>query len=280
MKICAGIVTWQDGPALVNAVESVRPFVDEVVIVDGLLDGLDPGDLQATSDKAELLALSDYVVSRRWETQSQMRQCTLALAKALNCDWLLAIDADEQLMNGELLRPWLEVWRFDAFPLPFHVDENTVANAAFKLLHVPSWRRYVCQGSILENQAGQLVQVLGQTRWTKTRDGNIPYLAHRPELRPAGRRQLRLSEHEVELEPYPDGVRLWVEPVYTPPLLQPEQGAVSSLEQAALLGVPVYYCRACGRRYYGPGFCSVQHERTGLEPVLVAASRHPAASVV
>jgi hypothetical protein len=275
VRICAGIITWQDGDALDNAIASVRDVVDEIVIADGLIDGIEADGLPPLS--AEHVArlygsgVARGVASQRWPTQSAMRQWTLEQARDLDCDWLLAIDADEELRNADALRPWLEVWRFDAFPLPFYfTDEHAAHPAAFKCLHVPDWRRYVAQGSILENMAGETVQVNGQNLWVSAREAGMPYLVHRPELRPPERQAIRLSEHEVALEPYPDNVKAWLEPVYAPALLAAD-GMIASLEEAARCGMPIWYCPGCGRRYAGPGSCTFEHERIGLERLEVAA---------
>lgn len=283
MRICAGIITWQDGDALRNAIRSVEDVVDEIVIADGLIDGIDAiwhtadgssGVIPPLSDRLDIdrAAPHAHVAQRRWASQSAQRQCTLDMARSLDCDWLLAIDADEELRNRSALRPWLEAWRFDAFPVPFYfTDEHAAHPAAFKCLHIPHWRRYVAQGSILENTHGDIVQVNGQNLWVGARDAGMPYLVHRPELRPEWRQHIRLSEHEVALEPYPENVKAWVEPVYAPALLAPEGLLVDSLIQARDLGLPVWYCPACGRRYGGPGSCSLEHATTGLERLEVAA---------
>lgn len=270
MRIAAGIITWQDGAALDNCLESVRGVVDEILIADGLIDGIDSIGLAPFSPLGGI-ADNARVVHARWRSQSQQRDWTLQTARQLGCDWLLAIDADEELRNRDALRPWLEMWRYDAFPIPFYfTDEHAAHPAAFKCLHVPYWRRYVCQGSFLENQQGEVVQVNGQTLWTSARQAGLPYLVHRPELRPEARQSIRLSEHEVTLEPYPENVKAWVEPVHAPILLTPD-GSIGSLEEAGRAGVPVWYCPACGRRYVGPGHCTREHPPEPLERLEVAA---------
>jgi hypothetical protein len=273
MRICAGIITWQDGDALTNAVKSVRDVVDEIVIADGLQDGIAPSGLSWHTKPWELAALKPTTyIQRLWRSQSEQRNWTLDLARELNCDWLLAIDADEELRNGAALREWLNVWHFDAFPLPFYFqDEQMPVACGFKCLHVPHWRRYVCQGSILENQRGEIVQVQGQTLWTHAREALMPYLVHRPELRSEERRSIRLSEHETTLEPYPDNVKAWLEPTYSPRLLTAPDGLLTSTVEAAELGIPIWYCAQCGRRYAGPGTCDKAHPPAGLEPLGVAA---------
>lgn len=275
MKICAGIVSWRDGDALENALQSVRPYVETIVLADGLIDGINT-DLPPTSGELRLNQLKadyeiDAVASHNWRSQSEQRNWTFSVAKAHGCDWLLAIDADEELHNGPALRRWLELWGLDAFPIPFYFDDyNQGCPAAFKCIHLPDWRRYACQGSILENNRGELVQLIGQTWWSDARAAKMPYLKHRPELRPPERQDIRLSAIEVELEPYPADVKVWLEPTYSPMLLTPE-GLLTSIADAARLGQPIWYCPGCGRRYAGPGSCSMQHETTGLEPVEVAA---------
>jgi hypothetical protein len=127
----------------------------------------------------------------------------------------------------------------------------------------------------MENNAGELVQLIGQTQWTRAAEAGMPYIDHHPELRPPARRAIRLSELEVALEPYPDGVKAWLEPTYSPMLIDPEvRELVGSLEEAARNGTAIYYCPGCGRRYAGPGACEAAHERLSLIPLEVAdASR-------
>ncbi len=273
MRICAGIVTWQDGQAaLENCLASIEAVVDEVVLVDGLIDGIET-DLPPNSDWLPAVGPNLRVYRSRWRSQSSQRNVTLNVARNLDCDWLLAIDADEQLCNPEALRPWLEVWKYDAFPLPFYFsDEQQAQPCAFKCLHIPDWQRYACQGSILANSAGELVQVMGQGTWSDPKAAGLPYLVHRPELRPAARQAIRLSEHEVALEPYPPDVKAWLEPVYAPMLLDDPGEMVTSLADAAHSNRPGWYCPGCGRRYGGPGSCEREHERIGLLPLEVAAA--------
>ena len=274
MRICAGIITWQDGDALDNCIASIRHVVDEIVIADGLIDGIEADGLPPLSAPHIAQLYGSGAVrsfeSQRWPTQSAMRTWTLEQARSLGCDWLLAIDADEELRNADALRPWLEVWRFDAFPLPFYfTDVHAAHPAAFKCLHVPDWRRFVAQGSILENQAGENVAVNGQNMWVGAREAGMPYLVHRPELRPLERQSIRLSEREVALEPYPENVKAWLEPVYAPALLSAD-GAIASMEEAARCGMPIWYCGGCGRRYAGPGNCTTEHAPLSLERLDVA----------
>lgn len=273
-RICAAICSWQDGPALENALASIEGVVDRLVIADGLIDGIEAHGLPPFSDLDWLhtVAPNAVVEQRRWKTQSQQRDWTLQTARELGCDWLLVVDADEELRNGDMLRPWLQVWAWDAFPIPFYFDEERKGcPSAWHCLHIPDWRRYVCQGNMLENNNGEIVQLVGQTWWTQGREHGMPYLAHRPELRPEARRNIRLSDFEVALEPYPDDVKVWLEPTYTPALLEPD-GLLGSIAEAAELGLPIFYCPGCGRRYAGPGSCAQQHERIVLLPVEVAAA--------
>ncbi|OYV52027.1 MAG: hypothetical protein B7X10_00315, partial [Burkholderiales bacterium 21-58-4] len=257
---------------------SIGGDVDEILVADGLIDGVDADGLPPFSDQDHLaglqLAYGADVQSGCWTSQSAQRQWTLEEARRRGCDWLLAIDADEELRNPHMLRPWLDVWHWDAFPIPFYFADNAAAHpAAFKCLRVSSWRRYVCQGSFLENQAGETVQVNGQTAWRGARESGMPYLVHRPELRPLERQTIRLSESEVTLEPFPVDAKVWQEPVYTPRLLHPDGHILpESLPELADLGLPVWYCDGCGTRYAGPGSCTRGHAPIGLQPLEVAAA--------
>jgi hypothetical protein len=195
VRIAAGLITWQDGAALTNAVASVRPYVDEIVIADGLIDGVDEMRLPWFSPLKGLLALSSHVETRLWRSQAQMRTWVLEKARAVGCDWLLVIDADEELHRGDQLRSTFDPGGvFGLLP----TDDGTVLSV--RMLRLDYWKRYVTGAHILEAMNGRVVQLPRQLRLPPP-DSELVWVEHRPELRPAGvRRSIRLGALADRLE--------------------------------------------------------------------------------
>lgn len=206
MRICAGIISWQDGPALRNAVASVYGHVDEIVIVDGIIAGIDPQGLPPYDDPGD--AEETDMNEMRREFGARVHVCAFQAQAAkrtkllrycqrdyYNCDWLLVIDADEQLNNGEQLREWLgrHDERLPSISLP--TDDGFILSV--RLLHVASWRRYVVGAHTLEDKQGRLVQLM--RRQLQTRPPG-PWVEHWPELRPEPRRAIRLGALAATLE--------------------------------------------------------------------------------
>ena len=179
MKVAAGIITWEDHPALDNAIASVRGHVDEVIVVDGLIDGVLP------ERKGE------------WRSQAAKRTATLMEARNRGCDWLLVIDADEQLHRGELLGLLLDT---DAPAVALPTDDGLVSSV--RLLRTSYWRCYLVGAHTLQAFDGRVYQL---PRHQLTEKPSIepvgPWIEHRPDLRPSWRQQFRLGALAEELEP-------------------------------------------------------------------------------
>lgn len=241
MKLAAGICTWQDGPALDACLESVRPYVDHVFTAEGAFagfdtKGIDPGQV--------------------WDKQSTKRTALLHAAQRGGYDWLLQIDADEQLHRGDDLRRWLELWGDDCFPLGFYFeggrDEGTLEAAMWKCVRVRAWDRVIAQGAYLRaKDGGEWCLMRETTALDRIYLAGLPYLTHHPELRPEGRRELRFNYLENLIEPAPF-LPIWPRQSLTP---------IPVTKYAAAM----YYCPGCGTRYATSGVCDNQHAPIELE---------------
>lgn len=217
VRVCAGVITWQDGPALANAARSLAGCVDEIAVADGLIDGVDPEGLPWYSPLADLRAVSGHVETRLWRSQAEMRQWTLEEAGRLSCDWLIVVDADEQLHDGTMLRGYLDtVAGAPAAPLPVgctvtpggRLDGGPLVQARcwqrWRLLQVEEWR-YAYGATVFEDTSGRTVE-LDSAGYGSDVPPGVPYLTHHPELRPERRQRIRLRHFvEPRLDP-PRGV--------------------------------------------------------------------------
>lgn len=302
MRLAVGVITWQDGADnLVDAWESCElADPDLILLCDGVIDGVDQGglpdmsDLPSTIDGYGISFLNDRPVtvrveSHRWSSQSAKRSWLLDTARTHGCDWLLQIDADERLHNAHLLRPFLDGWPADAFPVPFEVDPGVMLGATWKCLRVNAWRKVVSGGAYIEHRDGTVYCVTppGNAAPGVERFDNLeqyrqiaPWLSHHPELRPEGRRAIRLGEVEHILEPPPhvEGYltpSLAARPVLASPAVtdQADGTATDSIHDGA--PAAEWACTQCGARYSSPGICEAGHPATAV----IAVSDTPAEDV-
>lgn len=227
MRIAVGIPVWQDYDLILRTLRSLRPLEPDLIIVaDGWIrDVVNPAGgvagLPATATRDErmrAIALTGpppcrWISIDVWRSQSEKRTVLLDEARICDCDWLLQIDADEQLHNGELLRPMLEHVdeRFGVFPVPFEYAPGEWYGTLWKCVRVAAWRRWLAASDLLEDWNGDA--------WQVVTDGNraphaaelvdadlrrgLPWISHHADERPAGRRAIRLGDLEHVLEPLP-----------------------------------------------------------------------------
>ncbi len=204
MKIAHGLFTWQDGrEALEACLASTGPYVDFTIVADGRIDGVPDLDLPDLSDLG-WIPPAVVVSSRPWPSLSAACTYLLDAARSLGCDWLLTVDADQELRNGRYLRDWLEVYPGDAFPLQ-RCDGGRWLEVPWQCVRVAAFRRYIAGCFVAETIDGHVRAILPaghavrRLRWA-------PWISHHPERRPEGRRGHRLGDLEIVLEPPPPGL--------------------------------------------------------------------------
>lgn len=261
MKIAHGLFTWQDGRAALEAcLRSTAGIVDEVIIAEGLIEGVPDLGLPWHSDLTWMVG-ADYLPARvpisskeargvglaPWGTLSAACNWILGTAARLGCEWLLYVDGDQELHNGGQLRAWLESYEGDAFPIP---RQDLVRHPCpWQCVRVPAIRRYVAGCYVVEMTSGELRHLT----LDEVPDGDVfkdaPWISHHPERRPPWRRHQRLGQLETILEPPPPALSL------LPPPLMVEVSPMGTTET----GAPEWYCPGCGARYFGPGICQAGH---------------------
>lgn len=207
LRIAHGLFTWQDGrEALEACLRSTAGVVDELIIADGLIQGVDPAGLPFLSDLGWLVD-ADYlpahvpISAKEWRSLSAACTWILHQAKMLQCDWLLFVDADQELHQPELLRTYLEAYPGDAFPIS-RVDNGTKRAVPWQLVRVGAFERYVAGCFVVEHKHfGEMS--LAPEGMPELAPADAPWLSHHPERRPPGRYKHRLGDLEVILEPPP-----------------------------------------------------------------------------
>lgn len=272
-RIAHGLFTWQDGrPALEACLRSTAGHVDEVIVADGLIDGVPAGGLPWHSDLAWLAEPLPWLPERitvsckQWRSLSAACTWILTEARRLGCDWLLYIDADQELHNGGDLRGYVEQRNGQtAAPIP-RVDPGLVHVCPWQLVNVNQISHYLAGCFVVELTDGYPISL--SPNGDVTRDHvpqHAPWISHHPERRPPWRVHNRLGQLETVLEPPPfvDALQLPVDVVQSP--------AVSTVE-------PAYMCPQCGTRYQGPGVCQNEHPSVEIVPVAQVQAEADAAA--
>lgn len=268
MEIAHGLFTWQDGrTALEASLRSTAGYVDHLLIADGLIQGVDAGGLPPFSDFSWLDANHGHdwlpaeipTSARPWPTLSEACTWLLRTARSLGCEWLLFVDADQELHNAAALRDHLEGWRGQvAYPIA-RADPGGLHACPWQCVRVPAISHYVAGCFVVELTDGQVVSLVPAGPSPPVLNAHAPWISHHPERRPPGRQSHRLGNLETVLEPPPPGV---------PTLHLP-----SHLIGSRAMGEASHYCDQCGERYDGPGVCDNGHPAAEITKLKAAAAK-------
>ena len=265
MRIVATILYWRDGLAAIEpCIRSIEGVCDEIIVLDGYIvdsaPNIDPKlVISSRLEAEEIKALSPLV---EWKTgrkgfylqQAETRAAMTELARDSGTDWILAIDADEELHDGGKLRTILRHWHSPFYPIAFEHElpdnKRMLVRAGFKCFRanvVP-----VSQCSFFKLPDGKIVRAF-DTDFPPDIDYRLlgPWISHHPERRSGERAQIRLGQVEHLIDPEPDNVspfRMLSFDVQE--RLTLTGGGVSSAI------VPPYYCPECGFRSDEPGVCT------------------------
>ncbi len=229
--------------------------------------------------------IASLVDGGKWATQGAMRDHGRAWAQGRRARWFLQLDADEALVNGELLRPILERWAWPAYPLAYVQEDGQMTLAPFKCFRLPA-RIVACSEYVQLGRPGHVParnapvwNLAGYAAPEELRAAllELPFLFHSPSLRrPPIRRALRLSRDELSVEQRPDAVQ-WPLPPLTLQgrsiMAKVDEGG-SIIEHEAKDGD--YACPGCGARYDTPGICTGEGE-SPHEPLTVEQVKAPKA---
>ncbi len=248
---------------------STVPFVDEVIMTEGLIEGVDPQGLPEHGDISWLAEPSSWLPERihissheasqmmtPWSSIAAACNWILHKAQALEIDWLLLIDADQELHSGERLRDWLAAIP-DNYAAPFRRSEQNGIQAAapWQLVNPRLIRRYVAGCYIVETIDGHTRSLVPPGEIPLWPAGQAPWTSHHPERRPPWRRGNRLGAVEALTD------RQTVEglqPFALCSILAPVSETATETT-AGDAGLPAWYCPGCGTRYQAAGTCANGH---------------------
>lgn len=263
IRVAHGLFTWNDGRTPLEAcLRSTAGFVDELIIADGLIDGVPANGLPWHSDlrwlaEAAWLPGRVPIATKQWRSLSAACTWILEQARRLECDWLLYVDGDQELHGARYLREYCDAHRGQvAAPIP-RVDPGMVHSCPWQLVNVNKIRRYVAGCFVVETPDGGRLSLSPNHDTRCPMPDYGPWISHHPERRPSFRVLQRLGELETVLEPPPHD---------TACLQLPGEG-VSSPVVSGIASEPTWICTACGRRYQAPGVCQVEHAPIELRPV-------------
>lgn len=130
-------------------------------------------------------------------TQAEMREYGFRLARNHSASWVLQMDADERLVNGELLAPILSAHR-RCYPLPIVQENGRMTLAPFKCLESRPLTFVASCDQIRWPDLDEVWRLSGYTAPDELIEAllELPHLVHEPSLRPEGRRSVRLPEVE------------------------------------------------------------------------------------
>jgi hypothetical protein len=242
-KIAVGLLAYKEDPSVVEgAIASIYGIFDIGFVCN-----------------------DNVPIESEWD-EARVRQGGLDLARESGADWYLQLDADERLVNGRLLREFLEAHGegLAAWPLPYVYEGGEwVTLAPFKLVRARARFELACDVFSID---GRLWLMSGYP-WigVSERDTRLlqrtPYLLHAPSVRPDARTRRRLSD---AIEGTAGEVRLGV-PQWPLPFIVPHARRLDMSEYTPEDGP--YYCPACGRRYATVGICDDGHPLEQVVPV-------------
>lgn len=94
MSICLSMIVKNETAELPRSLTSIMPFIDRWVVVD-------TGSTDGTPEMIEslLAPFPGYVSHKPWVNWGHNRSEALALAQREGCDWILRLDADDELID-------------------------------------------------------------------------------------------------------------------------------------------------------------------------------------
>lgn len=245
-RVVAAIPTWrEDAHAIAGALASCRPLDCSFRYLGGV--GSRPND--------------------RYASHTEMRQYGMMVAREqYGADWVLQLDADERLHQGERLVEILQAYPGWAYPIPLVQETGQVTWAPFKLIRsdceIEYRMEYIRRDGILWVLTGYAPITLDDVP-----DG-MPYIYHAPSIRKGDRSKDRLSTIEEVTDPSPPEATMYYPPS---PGGTMSEGVYEVNEEGEQTSDLPYYCPACGLRYGSPGTCTGSaeggHEATPVEKV-------------
>ncbi len=179
---------------LVRCLDSVQGVVDEIVIVD-------TGSTDSSIEIAERYGAK--IIHEPWIHDFAHHRNTGI--DAATSDWILVMDADEELVNGAALRPLLEDTLMDGYSLREvnyvgeHAGLDAVVNAAFRVFRNKPTHRY--SGALHEQVYAAVDPTRERSRFIAVELLHYGYLNDATVSKNKKERNMRLALAEVRRHP-------------------------------------------------------------------------------
>ncbi|WP_271009974.1 glycosyltransferase [Paucibacter sp. B51] len=237
-RVCLVVIARDEAATIGRLLDSVRPWVDEMLVLDTGSSDATPALAQAAGARVQHFAWCDDF--------SAARNAALDAAQAGGADWHLVLDADEWLIAGG---PALQALRHQApdhvasIELVDHFHDGAQREAHARLSRVlPAAVRYA--GRIHEQPQHQL-----PLRALAVQIGHDGYLPDRLQAK-RGRNEALLRQ---ELQQRPDDAYLWYQLGKDQSVYEDYAAAETSFAQAAALAPtpPGWWMDLVARRLFG-----------------------------
>ena len=187
--ISACMIVKNEEELLPQCLASIKDFVDEIIVVD-------TGSTDGTVAIAEHFGAKIY--HHPWEYDfSKHRNQSLSYA---TCDWILQIDADEELAAGvgQILRDTLRRGSADYYLCPFFdIDRHGKVAAVYNLIRL--FRNHM--GIIFTRKVHNQLQVQGKGSYSKIRFNHYGYDLSSEKMEAKHVRTTTLLKKAIEINP-------------------------------------------------------------------------------
>lgn len=193
-KLTLCMIMKDEEEHLVRCLESVQGVVDEIVIVD-------TGSTDASIEIAERYGAK--IIHEPWLNDFAHHRNT-GLAEATG-DWVIVMDADEELVNGSDLLPLLNDDAMDGYSLRevnyvgAEAGVDSIVNAAFRVFRNRPEHRYT--GALHEQIAAHVDQTGTRTKFVGIELLHYGYLDGTTESKRKMDRNMRIALQEVRRKP-------------------------------------------------------------------------------
>jgi hypothetical protein len=218
------LLAWfdEDCDALIRAVESIAPIADHIIAIDGPYETFPHTAVASHQIQAQVIRwgcarhatpCTIYQPGIAWRNEGYKRTALFDIAHqygTAHTDWVLPIDADEELVNGEQLRAYIDTAPADhtCASIYYHTPTQDMDKAEQAITQAGTETRSYAQPRLMRLLPG--LRVRQPTHYIFDHDGGTistpshefaypdgPYFLHHTMTRPLERKQAKAAHIEA-----------------------------------------------------------------------------------